>query len=219
MKRSGKKRILLLGVLLVFGIIFGQSDVDQIERTMEIKIPTIVETNEAASYENINKLLYEASFRLLKTNSVDVETNFGDWDVVDYYSQATKTYENDRVMSLKMDQYLYTYRSAHGAHLFLGFVFDLKTGQELMLNDLFQFNPDFISTVNRIMNEQIEEKVIPIFDFTAFQGLKDDSEFYLKEENLVVVFQEYAYTPYSYGPLIFHIPLSELKGFLNPHFL
>ncbi len=215
MKRKIAIRILFLGILFLCVSVFSDSHIETLERTMDIKIPTLIQTNEGVSFRNINNSLYKASFKLLTTNSMDVETDFSDWNVVDYYSQATKTYENDQLISFKMDQYLYTFRSAHGSHLFLGFVFDLKTGEKLGLKDLFQFNDNFISTVNGKMTEKLEENEIPIFDFTAFRGLEDNPEFYLNDENLVIVFQEYAYTPYSYGPLIFKIPLSELKEYLN----
>jgi len=217
-----KKRLFVMILLLVlffcFSLTFANESVDLMERSMVIKVPTFSQLTENDAYRMINETLYENSFSLLKTNSVDVETDFSDWDVVDYYSQATKTYTNHQLISFKMNQYLYTYRSAHGSHLYLGFVFDLETGGELALHDLFNKMDDFISTVNTMMHESIEKNEIPIFEFTDFQGLDDSAEFYLEDDLLVIVYQEYAYTPYVYGPLIFKIPLDELKAYLNSNY-
>jgi len=212
-----KKQIIvlfLMGILLI-GTLFANGEGELIERTMKIQLPTFSLLDENKILDSINKTLYLDSFSLLKTNSVDVESDFSHWDVIDYYSQATKTYESEQVISFKMDQYLYTYRSAHGAHLYLGFVFDIETGKKLSLNEVFTVNDSFISTVNNFMEKKIQDEKIPIFDFTDFKGLEDSAEFYLQNEALVIVFQEYAYTPYVYGPLFFEIPFSKITDYFN----
>jgi len=212
-----KKQIIAIVfmVMLFFGTLVANKNLDLVERTMKIELPTFSLIDENQALETINKTMYLKSFSLLNTNSVDVESDFSRWDVIDYYSQATKTFENDHLISFKMDQYLYTYRSAHGSHLYLGFVFDLESGKKLSLNELFTVNDSFLSVVNGFMFETIKENEIPIFDFTEFKGLDESAEFYLQGEFLVIVFQEYAYTPYVYGPLIFKIPLSEINDFFN----
>jgi len=207
--------ILLLFGALLLGVVFGNQTEELTERTMKIQLPTFSLLEENEAFKTINKTLYSESFSLLTTNSIDAETDFSHWDVTDYYSQATKTFENQRLISFKMDQYLYTYRAAHGSHLYLGFVFDLETGKKLLLNDLFTMNDAFLSTINDYMLETVKEKNIPIFDFTDFTGLDDSAEFYLQDESLIIVFQEYAYTPYVYGPLIFRIPFSKIHEFFN----
>ncbi len=213
----------ILFFALIMGIItvapsFSQNQLELIERTLHINIPSLSLLIDNNAYNQINNVLFDESYRLLKGSSMDVEQDFSDWNVVDYYSQATMTYENGSLISFQMDQYLYPYHSAHGSHLFLGFVFDLQTGNLLSLQDLFLLNEEFVKTINNIMNQTIEEEDIPIFDFTAFKGLDDTVEFYLKKAELVLVYQEYAYTPYYYGPLVFTIPLSDLASYLNPDF-
>jgi hypothetical protein len=205
--------IMLLFGMLLLGTVFSGQTAEMTERTMKIQLPTFSLLEENEAFNTINKTLYSESFSLLTTNSVDVETDFSHWDVTDYYSQATKTFENQRMISFKMDQYLYTYRSAHGSHLYLGFVFDLETGKKLRLNELFTVNETFLSVINGFMLETVKEKDIPIFEFTDFKGMDDSAEFYLQDESLIIVFQEYAYTPYVYGPLVFNIPFSEITDF------
>lgn len=218
MKKRTVLFLILFMMLLTVTSCFAQNQVEVVERTLHINIPTLSLMIDNNAYNQINNLLYDESYRLLKGSSVDVEQDFSDWNVIDYYSQATMTYQNNRLISFQMDQYLYPYRSAHGSHLFLGLVFDLQTGTPLTLQDLFLINDGFIQTVNGFMNQTIKENEIPIFDFTPFKGLDNTIEFYLKEAELVIVYQEYAYTPYSYGPLIFTIPLHDLTSFLNPTF-
>ncbi len=202
-------------VILFIGTLVANDELELTERTMKIQLPTFSLMDENEALDKINEKLYMESFSLLNTISVDVESDFSRWDVMDYYSQATKTFENNHLISFKMDQYLYTYRSAHGSHLYLGFVFDLETGNKLSLNEVFKVNDEFLSAVNGFMLETIKEKEIPVFDFTEFKGLDDSAEFYLLKETLVIVFQEYAYTPYVYGPLIFQIPFSEITDFFK----
>ena len=206
--------LVLMGMFLI-GTLVANDGVELTERTLKIQLPTFSLLDENEVLDRINQTLYLESFNLLKSNSVDVQSDFSRWDVIDYYSQATNTFENEKLISFKMDQYLYTYRLAHGTHLKLGFVFDLETGQKLMLNEIFTVNQSFLSIVNGFMLQTVEEQEIPIFDFTDFKGLDDSTEFYLQDETLVIVFQEYAYTPYVYGPLIFQIPFSKINNFFN----
>lgn len=205
----------LLTIMLLIGTLIANDHVELTERTMKIQLPTFSLLDENEALDKINETLYMESFNLLKTTSVDVETDFSRWDVIDYYSQATKTFENEHLISFKMDQYLYTYRSAHGSHLNLGFVFDLETGKKLSINEIFTVNDTFLSIVNDFMIKTVKENEIPIFDFTEFKGLDDSAEIFLQDEKLIVVFQEYAYTPYAYGPLIFQIPFSKINHFLS----
>lgn len=211
-----KQIVIILLSIVLFGCMFASEAKENeiFERTMQIKLPTFSLLEESEALSAINNSLYEASFRLLNTHSVDRETGFGNWDAVDYYSQATQTFENGEIVSFKMDQYLYAYHSAHGAHLFLGFVYDLNTSKVLKLNELFAFDDGFKDTVDEMMRAIIIAEDIPVFNLNNFTGVDENTQFYLTEEFLVLVFQEYEFTPYYYGFLGFEIPLLELSDFI-----
>ena len=94
----------ILFFVLIMGIItvapsFSQNQLELIERTLHINIPSLSLLIDNNAYNQINNVLFDESYRLLKGSSMDVEQDFSDWNVVDYYSQATMTYENGSLIS------------------------------------------------------------------------------------------------------------------------
>lgn len=126
---------------------------------------------------------------------------------------------DDKHLSITISEMQYAYRAAHPMTYLRAFTFDSTTGAVLSLADLFRPDSDYRAILNQAMISQIAKREIPIFSFTPFTGLKDNQEFYLTADSLVVYYQLYQYTPYAFGFLKFPIPYKDLAGILKPEFL
>ena len=133
------------------------------------------------------------------------------------YQEIKGVYEvevNDRgILSVKFDVYTIRKQAANGIDEQRSLTVNLETGKVYRLYDLFKRNSNYKSVLNRIIQEQIEERDIPLIkDFT---GIDDYEDFYLTENALVVYFQEIEFTPHYVGIPEFTIPYSEIKNLVR----
>lgn len=127
----------------------------------------------------------------------------------------TVTFNTDKLLSVTIREWAYT-GGAHPMSFLRAFTFDPATGDRLTLADLFTGGADYRARLDAIMAAQIAERQIPIFTFTPFAGVRDDQEFYLTADGLVVYYQLYEYTPYVFGFLEFPIPYGQIADLLKP---
>lgn len=99
-------------------------------------------------------------------------------------------------MSLYVDHYQYT-GGAHGGIARRGYTFDLKTGKLLTLKAAAADHPDYVTIINRTIQEQIKDTDLPLI--TPFDTIKPDRDYYLSHEGVVIYFQPYEYTAYAAG--------------------
>lgn len=101
-------------------------------------------------------------------------------------------------------------------------IFNLVTGEEYKLRDLFKIDADYVSlvsdTVRDEINERIKEGKLPDHFLVPFQTIKDDQDFYLSNHALVVYFQQYEYFPYAAGIQEFPVEFPALRDMLKPDF-
>lgn len=119
-------------------------------------------------------------------------------------------YNRSNLLSLTITEF---YNQAHAAHpmtYLKAFTFDTNNGKILQLNDVFGALVDYNFKLNEIINTQISDRGIRLLK--PFNGIKDNQEFYLTQNSLVVFYQTYEYTPYYYGILKFEIPDKDLVG-------
>lgn len=117
------------------------------------------------------------------------------------------------LLSVTQEIYSYVKLAAHGLTVQKSLTFDLLSGQQLILKDLFKWDSDYKAYLSQIIKQQIKERDIPLL--TEFKSINDDQDFYLTPDNLVIYFQLYEYTPYVYGILEFKIPYQQLKPIIG----
>jgi len=77
----------------------------------------------------------------------------------------------------------------------------------------------FISdTVRNAIDERVKEGILPDYSIAPFKTIKDDQDFYLSNNVVVVYFQQYEYWPYAAGIQEFPVEFSALKDMLKPGF-
>lgn len=112
---------------------------------------------------------------------------------------------------------------AHGNMFFKTFPFDSSAGELLSLGDLFASRTPYLemlSTMSRallpdVIGEAADARMIA--SGTAPEE-ENFSNFFLDNQNLVLLFPPYQVAPYAAGPQTLRIPLSDLSSILKPEY-
>ncbi|AWB42932.1 hypothetical protein DCC85_00935 [Paenibacillus sp. CAA11] len=116
------------------------------------------------------------------------------------------TYNQNGIISFRTQSYEY-YGGAHGMSVLGGLTFNLKSGQSLSLKDLLKSNPDYAKVLSAKVKTKLEKE--PGY-FGGFKTLGANPDFYLKDEGIVIFFQQYDYVPYAAGLLEYYFPFASL---------
>lgn len=131
-------------------------------------------------------------------------------EVWGYYE--VKTNER-RVLSLTLSNYAYTHKAAHGMTYMKGLTFDVDSGKEYALKDLFKPGSPYVQILSKIINEQIKKRDILLLN--GFSTIKPDQDFYIADKCLVIFFQLYEITAYVFGFPMFPISVYELEDIID----
>jgi len=109
---------------------------------------------------------------------------------------------------------------AHPYHLNPTFNFDLESGKELSLADLFLSNVDYLTPISEYCVAELTRRDIG-FTSDFAQGADPKPENYknwnITADGLVITFDEYQVAPYVAGPQAVTIPYTELKSLIDPN--
>ncbi|MFZ1987750.1 MAG: DUF3298 domain-containing protein [Minisyncoccia bacterium] len=116
---------------------------------------------------------------------------------------------------------------AHPNTFFRTFTFDTKTGESLILADLFTPGANYLETLSTVARAKLPKIIstaqnIPVSDVdTEYIGdgttPNEDNfqNFYFEGSNLVILFPPYQVGPYVLGIVTLPVPLAELKNILE----
>lgn len=121
---------------------------------------------------------------------------------------------SENLLSLYIDYYQYT-GGAHGITVRIPYNFDLNSGKQLALKDLFSSRFDYAQVLNREINQQIKAHPENYYDNLGFVEIREDQEYYLQDGNLIIYYGQYEIAPYAAGIPQFKIPLQSLAEGLN----
>lgn len=110
---------------------------------------------------------------------------------------------------------------AHGNTFFRTFTFDLESGKELSLADLFVPDSSYIEKLSALSRKMLPALVGEYLDKAMLaDGTTADSKnfeaFFLDGTSFVIIFPPYAVAPYVAGPQTLAIPLTALADVLKP---
>jgi hypothetical protein len=141
---------------------------------------------------------------------------------------------SDELVSVEFDVDYYEHGAAHPSHSFLVVNYDLKSGKQLELADLFKSGSNYLQKISTVAIEQVRKWNK---DSAAESGENGPGEPYLNEEGiqegakpepdnyqnwtltrrgLVVTFDYYQLGPYAAGAQSVIVPYSELKEVIRP---
>lgn len=170
---------------------------------MNLFYPVVSGLPNVAVQQSINNRIYNLVIQLIAQQG--------------YYenpqTQVTGWYElksNLRgILSLNIGNYSYPPMAAHGLTVIKSLTFDIQTGREYQLSDLFKPGSDYVSLISDNIRKQIAERDIPLLD--NFKGISPNQDYYIADKALVVYFQTYEITPYVVGLPMFPISVFELQ--------
>lgn len=132
-----------------------------------------------------------------------------------YFTYDVK-YNSNGYLSIVFQDYIYS-GGAHGLTVQSSHTYDLKTGKEYAIKDLFKSGTDYVSIISAEVKKQMQEGDMS-YTLTPFEAIKPDQGYYLSNSGLVIYFQQYEYYPYAMGIPEFTIDYSQLSELLNPEF-
>lgn len=120
--------------------------------------------------------------------------------------------KTEDTLSIRFFISLYTEGAAHPNNLIDGVTFDLNTGNNLALDDLFKEDVNYKEKLNKILNDKVNALGYELFE--PYKGIEEEQGFYLTNNSLVIYYQEYVYTPHAIGPLLLEVSLDEISDIL-----
>lgn len=173
-----------------------------------IYAPFVRGADKNSSLKAINDtLLHQVQILIRKQNFYQHPEQTEVWG---YYEVKT----NERkVLSLILSNYAYTQKAAHGMTYMKGLTFDVESGKDYALKDLFKPGSPYVQTLSKIIKEQIKKRGILLLD--DFTEIKPDQDFYIADKCLVIFFQLYEITAYVFGFPMFPISVYELENIID----
>ncbi|HKL98327.1 MAG TPA: WG repeat-containing protein, partial [Mobilitalea sp.] len=131
----------------------------------------------------------------------------------DYYIELS-----NNLLTVYRDGYDYPYGAAHGMPIRDYYYFDITTGEQYELGDLFIDDSLYISKLNLILDKMIIDSAqnpdsMIFTDF--FTGISDNQYFILTEDSVIIYFYPYDIAAYAAGFPEFNIPYTDLSDIIN----
>lgn len=140
-----------------------------------------------------------------------------DWMHATIASNYKVTSNEAGILSILLSDYIYS-GGAHGMTTRTGVTVNIETGRIYEFKDIFKEESDYVDIINDEIKKQIDEKDITQDFLCPFETISSDQKFYVEDDNLVIFFDLYEYTPYAFGFPEFRIPLSLLGNVLSEEF-
>jgi hypothetical protein len=175
-----------------------------------IYYPQLIGMQNLNVQEQINQAIIKMVYYMQQEqNKVQTGTNM---QVTGHYEIKT----NERgILSLILSNYAYSQPMAHGFTVVKSLTFDINTGKQYNLPDLFKPGSDYVAVLSRFINEQIKQRDLPLLN--GFTSIKPNQDYYLADKSLVVYFQLYEITPYYVGFPMFPISNYQLLSIAAPN--
>lgn len=187
--------------------------------TVNIQYPQLQDLSDPAIQNNLNSrfkskaLQAEAAAKQSAAALTKEELN-RNVQVESYFDYSIK-YNQKGILSIVFADYRFN-GGAHGTTVQSSDTFDLNTGTELTVKDLFTDKADYVSLISSEIKAQMAERNITPYLLVPFNAIKTDQDFFLANNSIVIYFQQYEYAPYSFGILEFPISFHSLGGNLKP---
>lgn len=104
---------------------------------------------------------------------------------------------------------------AHPMHVQRSLTFDLATGKELQLNDLFA-DASYLDLLTAYVAEAVDREGIPLL--RPLGRLQPNQDFRLTPAGIAIYFQLYDLAPYAWGFPEFLIPYEAVSGLLDARY-
>ncbi|MFA6075075.1 MAG: DUF3298 and DUF4163 domain-containing protein [Negativicutes bacterium] len=169
-------------------------------------IPQVYGMKDTAIQTDVNKIL-----------SADIEIDLKNWEKnwPDMYKATQpevrsglhfsftfdQNYNKENILSVVMSEYSFA-GGAHGMAFQYAHNIDLTNGKEILLASLFNDTIDWKKMINAYIDNEIKYYQRDL----KFDGIKEDQNYYLSNQGLVIFFNPYEIGPWVEGMPTFAIP-------------
>lgn len=179
-----------------------------VKPNLSIVYPGVTEGANPMALHTMNRQIYDLVQSLISQQGY--YQNPRTVSVTGYFEIKT----NERgVLSLSIINYAYPKQAAHGLTIIKSLNFDIRTGKNYSLEELFIPGSDYLTRLNTIVERQIQERNVPLLD--EFPGVSPQQDYYIADKALVIYYQLYELTPYVYGFPQFPISVYELEDVIK----
>lgn len=174
-----------------------------------IYYPQVIGLQNMHVQQSINQTIYQ----LMQTLALQQYQQQG----TDAFTEMIGTFEiktNERnILSLSLANYAIAYQHANGLTIMKSLTFDIESGINYKLKDLFKPNSNYVDVLSKIVQKQIKERDIQILgDFT---GISPNQDFYIADKALVLYFQPIEITPHYIGFPMFPISVFAVQDVID----
>ncbi|MEI6286912.1 MAG: DUF3298 domain-containing protein [Bacillota bacterium] len=171
-----------------------------------VYIPQVYGMKDAVIQTAVNKLL-----------SMDIDVDLQTWDKnwqdmynatqpeirsgLHFWFTFDQNYNKENILSVAMSEYSFA-GGAHGMAFQYAHTIDLLSGKEIVLSALFNDKSDWKGMINAYITSEIKYYQRDL----KFEGIKDDQNYYLSNQGLVIFFNPYEIGPWVEGMPTFVIP-------------
>lgn len=174
-----------------------------------IYYPQIVGLSNIHTQQTMNQTIYQ----LVQSLSQLQRQQQGTDDFIEMIGSYEIKSNERNILSLSLSNYAYAYHYAHGLTLMKSLTFDVQTGRNYQLKELFKSGSDYVKVLSEIVQKQISERNIQLLD--GFAGISPDQDYYIADKALVLYFQIYDITPYYIGFPMFPISVYMLQDIID----
>jgi len=178
------------------------------EKVVTIEYPQVSVPDRAAA-RRINGQILDSVYELIR------KQGYLSKDITEMVGKYEEKLNAHGLLSLILNNYAIWKDAAHGITFQVSPTFDLNTGEVIPLADLFRSGSDYRTQLSNLIKEQIKERDIQLIN--KFTIIAPNQSYYLTENELVLYFQIYEYTPYYYGFPTFPIPYKQIANLIDPN--
>ncbi|MBD7913980.1 DUF3298 and DUF4163 domain-containing protein [Clostridium sp. Sa3CUN1] len=170
---------------------------------IDVEIPQIVGLVSRKKEEEINNEILEWTNLWIKDTK---DTSEKLMPTIPYELQARYLVTNNKdILSFYTDYYQFS-GGAHGITTRNMYNINTYSGDKVLLKDLFEEGYDYKTFINNQIYKEINKQPENYFQGKeGFNGIKDDQDFYIKNDKIIIHFPYYEIAPYVTGMPEFEI--------------
>lgn len=186
--------------------------------SVNVEYPQFANPNEDEGLKKINRTVEKTIKKFVKDFEKEASKAEIHYDIKWLLSyKYAFSYNDNGVINLVIDGYSFQ-GGAHGMPEFRNFLFDVKTGREYELKDLFITDSGWLESISDYCLKELKKRdKLETYWYPDGAAPKEKNYkiFCLENKNLVITFPPYQVAPYSEGPLEVKIPYERIKKFIK----
>lgn len=180
---------------------------------VKISFPKVIYSDNTLIENKINSLIESIFLR----HHIDIKNKkILDDTIGEFESSFEKTYKIKNILGFKFTNFMYYNGAAHGNVEIVSLNINLYNGEEFEFKDIFRgkYQNNILNMVkDKLKKHRCKDSY---FDFDSIQ-LNSTQEFYISEDNLVIVFFKYEIAPGACGPIEIRLKLDKISPYINPN--